>query len=92
MSKLAYRSGGGIWFKQYRRHEDGETGIHHTTLLHLITESSLSLARTHGKYKALRCAAPRGCVVRCCPGAETEGRKREGGLERRCLATAGREI
>ena len=69
-----------------------ETGIHHTTLLHLITESSLSLARTHGKYKAPRCAARRGCVVRCCPGAETEGRKREGGLERRCLATAGREI
>ena len=61
------------------RHEDGETGIHHTTLLQLITESSLSLARTHGKYKAPRCAAPRGCVVRCCPGAETEGRKREGG-------------
>ena len=53
-----------------------ETGIHHTTLLHLITESSLSLARTHGKYKAPRCAARlRGALL---PGRGDRGKKERG--------------
>ena len=56
-----------------------ETGIHHTTLLHLITESSLSLARTHARKvqsPALRRAARlRGALL---PGRGDRGKKERG--------------